>query len=279
MTKGVKDCTFTHKFLLFEEYKMERRLWTRDEMILAFNLYLKMPFGKISSRNPRVKELAALIGRTDNSVALRLVNYASCDPILQARGVSGMSGGKNVCQPYWDEFYDDREALVFESERILAKYQHTDIETKFQKELLDIPEGVTGETRVREVKTRVNQNVFRQIVLANYDEKCGLTGIDIPELLVASHIIPWKDDKENRLNPENGICLSSLYDKAFDQGLISFDNESTVLFSDRLEKNAGKDYYNKYFVTVKGKKLNIPRKYHPNSSFLEWHRDCVFNKI
>lgn len=258
---------------------MERRLWTRDEMILAFNLYLKMPFGKISSRNPRVKELAELIGRTDNSVALRLVNYASCDPILQARGVSGMTGGKHVCQPYWDEFYNDREALVFESERILAKYQHTDIETKFQKELLDIPEGVTGETRVREVKTRVNQNVFRQIVLANYDEKCGLTGIDIPELLVANHIIPWKDNEENRLNPENGICLSSLYDKAFDQGLISFDNESTVLFSDRLEKNVGKDYYNKYFVTVKGKKLIVPRKYHPNSSFLEWHRDCVFNKI
>ena len=257
---------------------MERRLWTRDEMILAFNLYLKMPFGKISSRNPRVKELAELIGRTDNSVALRLVNYASCDPILQARGVSGMSGGKNVCQPYWDEFYDDREALVFESERILAKYQHTDIETKFQKELLDIPEGVTGETRVREVKTRVNQNVFRQIVLANYDEKCGLTGIDVPELLVASHIIPWAENKQERLNPENGICLSSLYDKAFDKGLISFANDKHVICSIRLKDNVGKDYYARYFAPIEGSKLVTPKKYNINPQFLEWHRDCIFNK-
>ena len=138
---------------------------------------------------------------------------------------------------------------------------------------------MTGETRIREVKTRVNQNVFRQIVLANYDDKCGLTGIDIPELLVASHIIPWKDDEENRLNPENGICLSSLYDKAFDQGLISFDNDSKVIFSDRLEKNVGKDYYDKYFVTIKDKKLIVPRKYHPNPIFLEWHRDTIFNKL
>ena len=258
---------------------MERRLWTRDEMILAFNLYLKMPFGKISSRNPQIVELAQLIGRTENSVALRLVNYASCDPLLQARGITGMIGGKNVCQPIWNEFYDNREALLYESERILAKYQNTNIETKFHDQLLDIPEGLTGETRIREVKTRVNQNVFRQIVLANYDGKCGLTEIDIPELLVASHIIPWKDDEKNRLNPENGICLSSLYDDAFDKGLISFDNNSKVLFSERLKKNVGKDYFDKYFNTIKGKTLFVPKKYHPNLSFLEWHRDCIFNKV
>ena len=257
---------------------MERRYWTRDEMILAFNLYLKMPFGKISSRNSKIRELAELVGRTDNSVALRLANYASCDPILQARGVSGMTGGKNACQPIWDEFYDNREALVFESERILAKYQNTDIETKFHEQLLDIPEGMTGETRIHEVKTRVNQNVFRQIILANYDGKCGLTGIDIPELLVASHIIPWKDDKKNRLNPENGICLSSLYDDAFDKGLISFDDNSRILFSERLEKNVGKEYYDNFFTIVKEKTLKVPKKYHPNPIFLEWHRDCIFNK-
>lgn len=257
---------------------MERRLWTRDEMILAFNLYLKMPFGKMHRGNAQIIELANLIGRSANSVALRLVNYASCDPILQARGIKGMVGGIKQCLPIWNEFVDNKEALVFESERILAKYQNTDIETKFREQLLDIPEGIKGETRIREVKTRVNQDVFRQIVLANYDCKCGLTGIDIPELLVASHIIPWKDDEENRLNPENGICLSSLYDEAFDKGLISFDNHSKVLFSDRLEKNVSKGYYNRYFMTIKDKTLIVPKKYHPNPLFLEWHRDCIFNK-
>lgn len=64
---------------------MARRLWTREEFILALNLYLKIPFGKMHSRNPEIQKLARLIGRTDNSVALRLVNFAACDPELQAR--------------------------------------------------------------------------------------------------------------------------------------------------------------------------------------------------
>ena len=71
------------------------------------------------------------------------------------------------------------------------------------------------------MKTRVNQNVFRQIVVANYSGKCAISGIDMPELLFASHIIPWSKNEEERLNPENGICLSALYDKAFDKGLIA----------------------------------------------------------
>ncbi len=258
---------------------MERRLWTREEMILAFNLYLKMPFGKMHSRNAQIIELATLIGRSANSVALRLVNFASCDPILQARGISGMKGGREQCQPYWDEFGENREDLVFESERILANYQQTDIETKYVSMLKDIPAGIYGETRIREVKTRVNQNVFRQMVIANYDGKCGLSGIDIQDLLVASHIKPWAIDVENRLNPENGICLSALYDMAFDKGLMSFRDDLTTVFSERIEKNVGKQYFELFFNPVKGKKLVTPRKYHPNPEFLEWHRDCVFNRI
>ncbi len=258
---------------------MASNLWTRDEMILALNLYLKTPFGKMHRSNPKVIELANLIGRTANSVAIRLTNYASCDEKLKERGIVGMQGGKKQCLPYWGEFKNNREALVYESELILAKYQDTDIESKYADDLKDIPEGVVGENRLREVKTRVNQSVFRQIVLANYEGKCGLTGIDIPELLVASHIIPWADDVENRLNPENGICLSSLYDKAFDKGLLSFRADMTTIFSERLESNVGKEYFMKYFEPVRDRKLVTPKKYYPNPVFLEWHRDCIFNKV
>lgn len=258
---------------------MERKIWTRDELILAFNLYLKMPFGKMHRGNAQIIELANLMGRSANSIALRLVNFASCDPILQARGIKGMVGGIKQCQPIWDEFSENKDALMYESEKILAKYQQTDVETKFADDLKDIPEEMSGETRNRIVKTRVNQNVFRQIVLVNYDNKCGLSGIDIPELLVASHIIPWSEDKKERLNPENGICLSSLYDKAFDRGLLSFGNDLTALFSERLEANVGKEYFSKYFEPIRGKQLVTPKKYHPNPEFLEWHRDCIFNKV
>ncbi len=253
-------------------------LWTRNEMILVLNLYLKIPFGKMHKGNPNVIKMAHLIGRTPDAVAYRLVNYASYDPQLKQRGISGMSHGGKKCEEYWNEFVDDREKLLYESERILAQYEGTSIEKKYKKELKDIPSGIVGDTKNCQVKIRVNQNVFRQIVLANYDYKCALTGIDIPELLVASHIIPWSENKEERLNPTNGICLSSLYDKAFDQGLISFDSSFKVLFSERLSSNIGKEYFDKYFSPIQNKSLTETKKYAINPTFLEWHRDCIFNK-
>lgn len=247
-------------------------------MILVLNLYLKMQFGKIHKGNADVIEMAHFIGRTPDAVALRLANYASCDPQLKQRGVSGMSHGGKKCEEYWNEFMNDQEKLVYESERILAQYEGTSIEKKFERELKDIPFGITGEDKTRQVKARVNQSVFRQIVLANYDYKCALTGIDIPELLVASHIIPWSVNKKERLNPRNGICLSSLYDRAFDQGLISFDKSFKVLFSMRLLSNVGKEYFDKYFTPVRNRTLTEAKKYAINVTFLEWHRDCIFNK-
>ena len=253
-------------------------LWTHEEMILVLNLYLKLPFGKMHKGNPDVIHLANIIGRTPNAVALRLVNYAAYDPQLKQRGISGMTHGGKKCGEYWDEFINDRERLLFESERILAQREGTTIEKKYEQEIRDIPQGIIGETKVREVKTRVNQNVFRQIVLANYDGKCALTGIDLSELLVASHIIPWAVNKQERLNPENGICLSLLYDKAFDKGLISFTDDKKILFALRLKENVGKEYYLKYFEPISNAVLATPQKYNINRLFLEWHRDCIFNK-
>ncbi len=189
----------------------------------------------------------------------------------------GMSHGGNKCREYWDEFIHDRERLLFESETILAQYEGTNVEQKYDRILKDISSTV-GDSKIGQVKIRVNQNVFRQIVLANYDGKCASTGIDIPELLVASHIIPWSENKNERLNPRNGICLSSLYDKAFDQGFVSFNDENKVIFSARLQANMGKDYYENFFIPIKEKSLATTRKYDINPAFLEWHRNCVFNK-
>lgn len=252
--------------------------WTREEMILCLNLYLKLPYGQLDHRTPAIIELAKLMGRSANTVSIRLNNFSSCDPQLQESGRVGMEGGRKQCQPYWDEFDGNREELLFESEKILAAYQNTTVESKYEEDIREIPNEMKGETRMREVKTRVNQSVFRQIVLANYSGRCALTGIDISELLVASHIIPWEKNVKERLNPENGICLSSMFDKAFDRGLISFLDNGVVIFSQKLRENVGKDYYTRYFMPVEGTKLIIPRKYHPSKEFLEWHRDSIFQK-
>lgn len=143
--------------------------------------------------NMDVIKTARLIGRTPDAVVFRLANYASYDPQLRQKGISGMSHGGKKCEKYWNEYAKDPEKLLYESERILAQYEGTSVEKKFEKELKDIPSDIVGDTKIRQIKTRINQNVFRQIILANYDYKCALSGIDIPELLVASHIIPWSE--------------------------------------------------------------------------------------
>jgi putative restriction endonuclease len=254
-----------------------RNLWTREELILAFNLYLKLPFGKMHSRTPEIVELANLIGRTSNSIAIRLTNFAACDPYHQNRGVKGMEGGRKQCQPIWDEFANNRETLIFESERILAEKENQTIDDKFVSILDDIKD-LKGEVRLREVKTRVNQNFFRQLVLANYSSKCALTGIDIPELLFASHIIPWSKNEQERLNPENGICLSALYDKAFDKGLIGINQNYKIILSSIIKSKLETAVYQKHFTVIENLKLNVPLKYLPKKEFLQYHLDVIFQK-
>jgi putative restriction endonuclease len=254
-----------------------RKIWTKDEFILVFNLYLKLPFGKMHTRTPEIQETARLLGRSVNSISIRLSNFASCDPYHQSRGIKGMVGGIKQCQPIWDEFASNTESLIFESERILAEKEKQTIETKFNGLLIDI-EHLKGETKIREVKTRVNQNFFRQIVLSNYAGKCAITGIDISELLFASHIIPWAKNEQERLNPENGICLSSLYDKAFDKGLISINEKYEILISSYLKKKQKLNYYEKYFSHLEKAKLFLPDKYKPRKEFLQYHLDEIFEK-
>ncbi|MGQ0739595.1 MAG: HNH endonuclease [Bacteroidota bacterium] len=254
---------------------MANRNWSKEELILAFNLYLKLPFGKMHSRTPEIIHLANIISRTPDSVAIRLTNFAHVDPYHQERGIKGMSGGKKQVEPIWNEFINNKEELIFESERILAGKEDETIEQKFSA-ILEGTENLKGEIKIREVKTRVNQNVFRQIVMANYANKCAISGIDIPDLLFASHIIPWSKNENERLNPENGICLSALYDRAFDKGFIGINNKFEVVVSSFLKKKNKERYFEKYFSHLSNCRIQLPKKYLPKNEFLEFHLDTIF---
>jgi len=254
---------------------MATNLWTREELILALNLYLKLPFGKLHSRTPEIIHLAKIMGRTPGSISMRLNNFASIDPYHQQRGIVGLSGGKKQVEPVWNEFINNKEDLIFESERILAKKENITLENKFSK-ILSGTEDLKGETKIREVKTRVNQDVFRQIVLSNYSSKCAITGIDIPELLIASHIIPWSDDEKNRMNPANGLCLNALHDKAFDKGLITITPDFIVRISNRFLQNLKKSNLEIFFLPYIDKKITLPYKFLPVREFLEYHNSIIF---
>lgn len=132
-----------------------------------------------------------------------------------------------------------------------------------------------GRESISTVRTRIGQDYFREMILGNYDYKCCLTGLNVPQTLRASHIIAWADDKANRLNPENGLCLSATYDAAFDRHLISFDEDYRMIVSKEI-----RDYYTNevtklYFKNLEGKKLRMPQLYCPDKQLLEKHRNLL----
>lgn len=253
---------------------MSNNKWTREELILALDLYFRLPFGRLNRSTPEVIELANLIGRTNNSVALRLVNFAACDPVIINSGRTGMPGGLSICKPIWDEYAGRKEELFYDAQQIKANLLHSSIE-----DLIGITEkDLVGKDKKAFVKQRVNQDAFRSMILNLYEKRCALTGINIPTLLVASHIIPWAVNQQERLNPENGLCLSALYDKAFDKGFISFDDQYRVILAEKLKLYQAEPYFGKHFASIEGQTIALPEYHRPNKKFLEWHRDCIFNK-
>lgn len=107
--------------------KQGQKLWSREELILAINLYCKLPFGRLHNSNPQVIRLAELIGRTPSSVAYKLVNFASLDPSLKKRGIKGASNASKLDKVIWEEFYNNWNELPYESEKLLAQFENKPI--------------------------------------------------------------------------------------------------------------------------------------------------------
>lgn len=133
----------------------------------------------------------------------------------------------------------------------------------------------TGKDVVRETKTRIGQEFFRKMLLENYQGKCSITGLDVPQVLRASHIVAWKEDKSNRLNPENGILLSATYDAAFDQHLISFDEQYRMIISKEIKDYYTSDVAKEYFINKEGFLMTLPTKFPPNQILLQKHRELL----
>src|SRR5207248_3664526 len=144
----------------------------------------------------------------------------------------------------WRDFEHNPEALAFESEQLLACFSGSKLEAIAGIDERELPkEGLERECMVR---VRVNQHFFRAAVLAAYDYKCCITGLAVPELLVASHIVPWAKDPKQRMNPRNGLCLNALHDRAFDRGLMFIDEYMIVgfpaAFLESEKRNPGLDW-------------------------------------
>ena len=254
--------------------------WTREHFLIALNLYCKLPFGKLDRKNALIIEVATKMGRSPGSLAMKLVNFASLDPVQQARGISGLSGATKQDKTMWVEFHSNLSVLGTRSEELLH-----DLFTKDETKEVDFlardrvrlvaPTGPT-ET-LATVKVRRGQQFFRQSVLTAYDVRCCISGINIPRLLVASHIKPWGEFPNERLNPRNGLCLSTLHDAAFDSGLITLDDQLNVVLSQRLRSFFPQPSLEQNFVPFAGQPIRLPGKLaEPDADFLHYHREKLF---
>jgi len=142
------------------------------------------------ARNPKIIEVARLLGRTPSSVAMKLVNFASVDPEQRARGIRGLSSHSRADEQVWEEFRSNWDEMALASETTLRSLQAG--RTNLGDSAADFrypDENAPTETE-RKVKIRTMQGFFRKVVLAAYGSKCCITGNPVEDLLVASHVLP-----------------------------------------------------------------------------------------
>lgn len=257
---------------------MAHRSWTRDELLLAFNLYCRLPFGRMHRGNFDIVALARGIGRTPSAVAMKLVNFASFDPAHQARNVSGLSNTSRSDKGVWDEFNANPEELAYESQRAYSRVVTEAAgwsETESNEVEPSLPEQTEG---TRLVRIRLVQRFFRESVLSSYEYRCAFCLLDLPELLNASHIVPWRVSVERRADPRNGLALCAIHDRAFDRGLLTVTERHTVATSGRAKAAPSGRLHDVALIEVEGQPLAMPKRFLPDPVALAYHREHIFGK-
>lgn len=202
---------------------------------------------------------------------MKLTNVASLDPAITSTGRKGLSGASAADKAMWEEMQVDWEQFAVKIQRAKQGFGFVD-DGIFEP---DSAVDYTGSNKTVQATARVGQNFFRRAVLSAYGYQCCITGLAMPKLLVASHIVPWRIDEANRLNPRNGLCLSILHDKAFDLGIITVTDEMTVKVSERHETNLDQ-FFRNALAAYDGRLIALPDKFRPHADFLSYHRTNVF---
>jgi putative restriction endonuclease len=254
---------------------MKRNNWTREETIVAFNVYCRIPFKASSKSNPLIIKYSQILGRSPSALNMKVGNFGRLDPELKKQGIVGLAHGSKMEDEVWEEFNGNWEKLAFESELLISKFANKSIELASEIETDDLKAGIDIEAIV---KQRVNQSFFRRTVLSSYNYKCCITGLSIPDFLIASHIIPWSKNTEQRLNPRNGLCLNSIHDKAFDRGFITITPEFIVKVSKSFCDFKKERAVQEFFIKYENLNIHLPNRFLPEKDFLDFHYNNIFMK-
>lgn len=256
---------------------MERRdTWTREQLIMALNVYCKIPFKDVKEWHPVILKYAPLIGRSTVALKMKVGNFGRFDPILKAQGIVGLSNGNKGEESVWNEFWDNPEKLAFESEKLFAEKAGKPIEDYEGLSEDELPEGKERETIIRQ---RVNQCFFHDAVLTAYLNQCCITGITNTPLLEACHISGWAEDVQNRTNPKNGLCMTPTFHRAYDKYLMTITPDYEIVLSENFLCGAKDNTTLLYLRKLQGRKIRMPEKFAPEQDFLARHHEGYLKRI
>lgn len=245
------------------------QLWNREELILAFELYCRIPFQRTKATDSRVKELAGILHRTPASVARKLGNFGAFDPQLAARNISGLTHGSKLDKAIWDEFHADWNGLIVRAHELRREREPS------RREAEPLTAPTSPSEKVVTVKHRLHQAFFRDAVISSYNNRCCVTGLPLVECLIAGHIVPWSLDEYRRADPTNGVCMSATFDRLFDSGLVTIEDDLTLCVSKRVRSL--RDQAVADLVAARhGQRIIPPARFYPDPACLRWHRENRF---
>lgn len=254
--------------------------WTRAQTIIALYLYHQIPISKNDKTHPLIVQIARQINRTPSALSLKLANLAHLDPTHQKKHLSGLSNGSQLDREIWNEFQGHYVRLLQAASEALGEYHLESLMDEIE------PYGNPAYPKEKQnhaadsethFKTR-GQILFRNSVLSAYNNQCCMTGIAVPALLSACHIIPISkcENEEDQLNPQNGLCLNALFQRAFTSGLMTVDSRSyKIAVSPKLKENPDPTT-KEWILSREGEEIQLPSRDTPLSRCLEYHNDIIF---
>lgn len=254
-----------------------RKPWTRNELVLALDLYCRIPFHKVRSGHAAVVALSKKLGRTPASVSMKIGNFGAFDETLMRRNISGLTNTSQMDEEIWKEFANDWSKLAVEAALLENATDHIHDESIDGADLAEFTPPSSESEKLIVTKQRLHQSFFRAAVLSSYDTCCCVTGLSIPECLIASHIIPWRINAGLRADPRNGLCLAAHIDRLFDCGLISVDENWHLLVSPFVHQHANEANH-QLIRFLEGRPIQLPHRFKPHDEAMEYHRHYIFQQ-
>lgn len=246
------------------------KIWSREDIIVAYALYCITPLKDIRLKNKVIQQIAQKRGLSPSSLVLRMQNFRYLDPAVNKEKQTGLGHVAKKDKEIFSEFKNDWGNLSASAEKITKLNLFDSAPDKGARPISSLTE-----------KNKVSREraFFRKSVLAAYENQCCISGLSISNLLTASHIKPYNKCRASseRTNPENGLCLNSFYDKAFDFGLFTV-GPNYIIHVSQIVKNTKDDFTQTWLTRLEGTTILKPVRFQPDKEYLQYHNDVVFRR-